>query len=219
MTKKKIIKRVFIPIILLVAIVTTITIFAVNKKPKKELPVVSVVKQELGIEDIINSDVINHKVCPEYNGNYIYKSIKDISFDENASDESKKIVYEYISGYPDKNSFLYFLNKEKHNQSKNEIITLLNGKYTKTNNSEKIAEGIYYGNLDKSYVYVENENGLIEIEETKYSIELEISNSAYWLGQNITPSNTIIYIREKYILNEHSNNYFYITYVYQMITE
>ena len=61
----------------------------------------------------------------------------------------------------------------------------------------------------------------LENETTKkyFGFELEISNSAYWLGQNITPSNTIIYVREKYILNEHSTNYFYITYVYQMITE
>lgn len=219
MTKKKIIKRIVIPIVLLVAVVSTICIFAVNKKPKQEIPIATVVNQEIDIEDIIQTDVINLKICPEYNGNYVYKSIKDVSFSEDTSASSEEFAYEYISGYPDKNSFLYFLNKQKLSETKNEIITLVNGKYTKTNNKEKIEEGLYYGNLDKSYVYVENQDGTIEIEDTMYSIELEISHTAYWLEQNITPSSTKIYVREKYIYNEHSSNFLYITYVYEMLTD
>ena len=219
MNKKKIAKRIIIPIVLLVMVATAICVFAINKKSPETPPPASQVSQNnSNIEDNINTDVINQKICPEYNGNYVFKSIKDVSFNKDVSPSSEKLTYEYISGYPDKNTFLYFLNKEKKAETKNEIITLLNGNYTKTIDSTKVEEGIYYGNLDKSYIYIENEEGSIEIDETKYSIELEVSFTAYWLDKPVTPSNTKIYVREKYIYDELASNFLYVTYVYEMIT-
>ena len=222
MSKKKIAKKIIIPILLLALIATAICIFAINKKPNSTPPSVSQVSQNNNIDTVennIKTDVINQKVSPEYNGNYIYKSIKDVSFSKDISSTSESLTYEYISGYPDKNTFLYFLNKQKTTEAKNEILTFLNGNYTQTVNSSKINEGIYYGNKDKSYVYVEDETGNVEIDGTKYSIELEISFTAYWLDKPVTPSSTRIYVREKYIYDELASNFLYVTYVYEMVTD
>lgn len=224
MHKKKIAKKIIIPVILLVMIASAVCIFAINKKPKTSPPPVSQVSQNNNnidkIEAIISADVINQKVCSEFNGNYVYKSIKDVSFNKDIPSSSESLTYEYISGYPDKNTFLYFLNKKKVEETKNEIITLISGSYTKTINSTKVSEGIYYGNLDKSYIYIENEKGSIDIDETKYSIELEISFTGYWLDRPpVTPSSTKIYVREKYIYDELASNFLYVTYVYEMITD
>lgn len=222
MSKKKIAKKIIIPIVLLVMIASAVCFFAVNKKSPEAPPSVSHVNQNndiTTIENKINTDVINQNVCYDYNGNYVYKSIRDVSFNKEISSASETLTYEYISGYPDKNTFLYFLNKQKKAETKNEILTFLNGCYTKTVNSSKAAEGIYYGNSDKSYVYIESENGSIEIDETKYSIELEISFTAYWLEKPPTPSSTKIYVREKYIYDELASNFLYVTYVYEMITD
>lgn len=221
MHKKKIAKKIIIPVILLVMIASAVCVFAINKKPKASPPPASNVSQNnnnSNIEAKVSADVINQKVCSEFNGNYVYKTVKDVSFNKDIPASSESLTYEYISGYPDKNTFLYFLNKQKLEETKDEIITLINGSYTKTVSSKKVAEGIYYGNQDKSYIYVENEQGSINLDNVKYSIELEVSFTAYWLERPITPSSTKIYVREKYIYDELASNFLYVTYVYEMIT-
>lgn len=217
MNKKKLLLRIFIPLILIVVIVSAVSIFLGKTPSKQQTPDASFVNHTLNVETQIQTDVLNQKVCPEYNGNYKYKSIQDVSFNREISSASERLTYEYISGYPDKNTFLYFMNKKKLAETQNEIITLVNGKYTKTKDSTKITEGIYYGNLNKSYVYIENKSGTIEIDETLYLIELEISQTAYWINKPIHSSGCELFVREKYVYDKHASNYLYITYVYEMI--
>ena len=218
MSKKKLAKKIIIPVVLIALVASAIIIFAVKKKPKSNPPIVSVVtQQERDIEFEINNAVINHNVSKEYNGNYVYKSIKDVSFANDISDEGKELVFKYITGRPDENAFRLYLNKKKTIEHKNEIISLIEGQYTKTIDGLKSSEGFYYGNLDKSFVYVESPDGTIEMEDGNYSIELEISQTAYWLNKTIIPSPTTIYVREKYLYDEQASNFMYITYVYEMI--
>lgn len=217
MTKKKLILRIFTPIVLVAVTISAISLFVGQKPSKTNTPNASFVSHNLDIESQIQSDVINQKISSEYNGNYVFKTIIDVSFNKNISNASENLAYEYISGYPDKNTFLYFMNKKKLAESKDEIITLVNGKYTKTKNSKKISEGIYFGNNNKSYVYTEDKNGTIEIDEFLYSIDLEISLTAYWIKNINSPSPNVIYIREKYIYDELASNFMYITYAYEMI--
>ncbi len=218
MEKKKLAKRIIIPIILVAVIASAVIIFAVNKKPKTNPPIVSVVsQQERDIEFEINNAVINHNVSKEYNGNYVYKSIKDISFANDISEDTKALVFKHFTGKSDENAFRLYLNKQKLSENQNEYITLIEGQYTKTINSQKVSEGFYFGNLDKSYIYVENPKGNVEIKDSKYSIELEISQTAYWLDKTIIPSPTTIFVREKFIYDELASNFMYITYVYEMV--
>lgn len=217
MSKKKLAKRIIIPIVLVALIATTaIILFAVNKKPKTTPPIVSVVTQERDIELEIQNAVINHNVAEDFNGNYVYKSIKDIAFAKEMSEENKSLIFKHITGRPDENAFRVYLNNIKNNQ-KNEFISLIDGQYTKTIDSKKVNEGFYYGNLDKSYVYIENSEGSIELDGNKYSIELEISQTAYWLNKTIITSPTTLYVREKFMFAKHSDNFVYVTYVYEMI--
>ena len=218
MSKKKLAKKIIIPVVLVVLIATAIIIFAVNKKPKTNTPNVSIVTHDnQNIELEIQDAVLNHNVSKEFNGNYVYKSIKDVSFANEISDSDKALTFKYLTGRPDENAFRLYLNNKKTSESENEILTFIEGQYTKTTNGTKTSEGFYYGNLNRSYVYVEDPNGSIEIEENKYSIEIEISQTAYWLNKSIVTSPTIIYVREKYVYDELASNFMYITYAYEMI--
>lgn len=221
MDKKKIFsKKIIIPVVILILVVSAICIFLItnNKKDNKPAaPDASNVSQTEVIENEINIDVLNKKICQEYNGNYTFKSIVDVSFDRKISYENEKLIYGSISGFSDKNSFIYYLYNKKVNDSKNEIITLVNGKYVKTKNNRKVENGIFYGNLNKSYVYVLDKDGSIEIDNRNYSIVSEISNTGYWLVNNIDQESTTIYIREKYVYDNVSGNYLYVTYAYSQI--
>ena len=219
MSKKKLAKKIIIPIILIALVASAITVFAVTKKKSKETPpIVSIVtNEERDIEFEIQNAVANHNICKEYNGNYNYKSITDVSFANEISDKDKALTFKYITGSPDENAFRLYLNKKKLAEQKDEFISLIEGQYTKTNAGLKSGEGFYYGNLDKSYIYVENPEGTIEMEDGKYSIELEISQTAYWLDKTVIPSPTTLYVREKYIYDELSSNFMYLTYVYEMV--
>lgn len=222
MDKKKIFsKKIIIPVILLVLVLSITSIFLVAKNSKKDknniAPEVEVVNQTKIIENEINKDVTNRKICSEYNGNYTFKSVLDITFDEEMSDESEKLLYKYISGCPDKNSFIYYMNTLSRQQKDGQIISLIEGKYTKSKNKIKLESGLYYGNLNKSYVFVEDKNGTIEIDKRYHKISFEISLNCYWLNNMIHNNVNSLYIREKYTYDSVAGNYFYITYLYEFM--
>lgn len=221
MDKKKVFsKKIIIPIIALVLIVSAICVFLItnNKKPNNpEAPDASNVSQNEIIENQINTDVLNRMVCEEYNGNYTFKSIVDVSFDKKISYESEKTIYRSICGASDKNSFIRYLYTKKLNESKNEIITLVNGKYTKSQGNKKIENGVFYGNLNKSYIFIQDKNGATEINGRTYSISSELSLTGYWIINNISNSNITIYIREKFVYDEISGSYINVTYAYELM--
>lgn len=221
MDKKKLFsKKVIIPIAILVLVIALTSIFLVSKKStgsnNSDTPAENV-SQNNDIESKIQADVLNQNVCVNYNGNYVFKAVADVSFPKEISSDSKKLAYKYFCGSTSKNSFLYYLYNNKTRNSNNEIITLVNGKYTKSQNNKTISTGLYFGNESKSYIFIEDENGTIEFNGKNHKIDSEISLSGYWLSNNILDANNIIYLREKFYYDNIQESFIYVTYIYEMI--
>ncbi len=229
--KKSKAKKIIISVLIIALIATAVCVFFVTKNKKKKndnsSPVIPV-NQSKTIESQINSDVINQKVCPEYNGNYIYYGIADISFNEIISRYDEYQIYKYIAGsnINDKNTFIHYLNNQKRYEKTGETITLLQGKYTKSIGSTKNESGLFFGNLNKSIIFLKDSNGTTVIDEKNYSQAFEISETGYWLSNKIIESFSkieknedieIIYLREKFYYGENVKKFFYVTYAYKMI--
>lgn len=220
MDKKKISKKIIIPAIILVLVIGITSIFLLNKNKKNtnnSSPSIETVNQNTDLENEIQTDVINQKISAEYNGNYKFKSIADISFAKEISRDSERLIYEYFTGAKDKASFRYYLDTNKAQNSKNEIITLVNGKYSKSINKKLTEQGLYFGNQNKSYVYTESNTGTIEINNKKHEIGFEISLNGYWIKNNLLTNSNIIYIREKFYYDNIEENFIYVTYIYEMV--
>lgn len=223
--KKSKAKKIIISIIIVVLIVATaITVFLVvrnnkNKKNTNNSPVENV-GQSSNIEAEVQSDVINQKICVEYNGNYAFLSVMHIEFDTNMSISDKNKVFYSISNKQakDENTFRSYLINQKTSTSSKEIITLVNGKYTKSIGETRAESGLYFGNLDKSIIFKEDENGSTIIDERNYSPSIEISHTGYWLP-NLLPDkqNNTIYIHEKINYGNVGEKFIYVTYAYRMI--
>lgn len=221
MDKKKLFsKKVIIPIAILVLVIALTSIFLVSKKStntnNSDTPIENV-SQNNDIETKIQTDVLTQNVCVNYNGNYVFKAVADISFPKDISSDSEKLAYKYFCGSTSKNSFLYYLYENKTRDSKNEIITLVNGKYTKSQNNKTISTGLFFGNENKSYVFTEDENGTSEFNGKNHKIDFEISLNGHWLSNNILDTNDIIYIREKFYYDNIQESFIYVTYIYEMI--
>lgn len=221
-SKKFFSKKVIIPIIALVLVATAICIFFVTKNKKSNntnTPDASNVSQISIIENQINTDVINKKICSEFNGNYKYKGIITVSLDGKMTIDEENEAYKIIDRRAsNKNSFLYFLNADESKKLNSQTITLVDGKYTKSNGSTKVEHGLFYGNLDKSFIYKADENGKVEIDGEQYSIALEISQTGYWLANNNINSSKNLYVIERRTYEGVSKTYsYYITYLYEMI--
>ena len=76
---------------------------------------------------------------------------------------------------------------------------------------------MYFGNADKSAIFVKDKNGSTEIDETNYTEKYDISLTAYWLNNITNAQNNKIYIREKVFYGSVGEKYFYVTYEYKMI--
>lgn len=223
--KKSKAKKIIISILIVALIATAVCIFLVTKNKKNnktENNSVTPISQTSSIESEINSDVINQKVCQEYNGNYIFYGVADISFEESLSRYDEYKIYQSIAGSntTDKNSFIHYLNKQNNYDNTNKIITLVNGKYTLSIGQTKAESGLFFGNLNKSIIFIKDPKGTTIIDEKNYSQAFEISQTGYWLSNKITEKNSdldIIYIREKFYYGNNVKKFFYVTYAYQMI--
>ncbi len=218
--KKSKAKKIIISVLIVVLIVSTICIFAVikTKKKKNNADIINPVTQSPSIEEQINSDIINQKICTEYNGNYIFSSVVDIYFDDDLTIAEQNYAYYSISNtVKDKNSFVYYLTVQNNPATTKEKITLVNGKYTKVSGTTKTEKGRYYGNLDKSYVYITDPNGSITLNGQNYSKAFEISQTGYWISNKLSASSTTIYLREKLSYGNVGNKYLYVTYAYEMV--
>lgn len=219
MEKKKIFsKKILIPIIVLVLVISVTSIFLLNKKSNtKETQFVEPINNIALIEANINNDVLNLNVCVNYNGNYKFEAIADISIPNDITKENEYLIYKSFTGAEDKNSFLCYLYSQKIIDSKNEKISLINGKYTKSISSNKKEQGLYFGNADKSYIYIEDDSATIEIYGKKHKTGSEISLTGYWLPNPNNNQSKYIYIREKFYYDNINSSFIYVTYIYKMI--
>lgn len=223
--KKSKLKKILIPIIIVVLIAIAICLFFVIKSKnnkKNNDNTAENVNSGSNIETQINADVINQKVCVEYNGNYIYDSIINVEFDGTLSTEDKNKIYKSIAKnnvhVKDANTFGNYISNIKKYENSKEIITLVNGKYTKSIGSTKAESGLFFGNLNKSIVYKKDAKGATTINEINYSQSFEISQTGYWLQNNLSGNNgDIIYVREKVHYGNTGEKFVYITYIYKMI--
>lgn len=219
-------KKIIISIIciVLVAVIATSIFLLIRNKNKSKTensPVENVGQTAKDIEEQINSDIINQNVCVDYCGNYIFDSIQEITFDTNLSASEKLEVFKELSNnhvnVKDTNTFTTYLSIQKHFNTSKEIITLVNGKYTKSIGSTKAETGLFFGNENKSIIFKYDKKGETIIDEKTYSPSHEISLTGYWLPNIILSSNDIIYIREKIYYGNAGLQCMYITSAYKMI--
>ena len=229
--KKSKVKKIIISVLIVALIATAICVFFVSKNNKNKNSNqnnVTPVSQSSSIEGQINSDVINQKVCPEYNGNYIFYGVADISFTESLTRYDEYQIYQSIAGssIKDKNTFIHWLNGQKSYSKTGEIISLIQGKYTKSIGQTKAESGLFFGNLNKSIVFLKDQNGTTIIDEKKYSQAFDISETGYWLSESLRNSFAkieknddieIVFIREKFEYGNNVKKFFYVTYAYQMV--
>jgi len=229
--KKTKAKKIIISVLIVALVATAICVFFVTKNKKNKNSNqnnVTPINQSSSIESQINSDVINQKVCPEYNGNYIFYGVADISFTESLSKYDEYQIYKSIAGssIKDKNTFIYWLNNQRRYEKTGEIISLIQGKYTKSIGQTKAESGLFFGNLNKSIVFLKDPNGTTIVDEKNYSQAFEISETGYWLTQKLRDSFSniekndnleIVFIREKFEYGNNVKKFFYATYAYQMV--
>lgn len=216
MSKKKNPKKILFIFLAIEMIITSFNVFFVVKNKQKDvktIPEISNVAQQSSIEAIekkIKIDVTNKNIPNELNGNYYYSSIVEIVSENEAISSDKELTYTEINKISN-NSIKDELHLLKHRHF-NEYISFCNGKYIMQNNNVLAEEGFYYGNTDKTYIYIKNTNGTIEHEGTYYSISYTVSLSGYWLKTAQENDNTKLYVREKILCN---GKYYYVTYEYK----
>lgn len=229
--KKTKTKKIIISVLIIALIATAVCVFLVSKNKKSgnnSNDVIIPIGQTSTIESQINSDVINQKVCPEYNGNYSFYGIADISFTESLSRYDEQQIYNFISGttIKDKNTFIHWLNNQKRYESTGEIISLIQGKYTKSIGQTKAESGLFFGNLNKSIVFLRDPEGTTIVDEKTYSQAFDISENGYWLSPKVQEKFAeienkedieILFIREKFYYGNKIQKFFYVTYAYKMI--
>ena len=215
--KKHLSKKIIFPLVLVVVAVVVIGCFFAFRKPKdsqSSAPAVDIVAQ---YDKESYAAALRLEKCPDYNGNYKFTSVLDVSFDEDYSTQQQNIIFQAINGSRDKNEFISKIHDKKQKQAaENEIITLANNKYTKSKNGSTLEYGVFYGNRNKSYVYINDSTGTITIEGIRYSEGFEISLTGYWIS-NIVSSNNTLYIKEKYKYGTLSDKYLVVTYQYNLI--
>lgn len=220
MCKKKISKKILIPIIATVLVViASISIFFVIKNNQKteqqNIPEASDVSLKKNIDEIekqITIDTLNKNIPVNLAGKYVYSSIIDLVYEENAVSVDPGLSYTQINK-DTKDQLQAYLHKIKHSHF-NEYISLYNGKYLKQNNNILAEEGFYYGNDNKSYLFIKNPYGTIEQDGNNYSISYEVSLTGYWLNSTQENDGTKLYVREKILCN---NKFFVVTYLYKMV--
>lgn len=217
---KKISKKIFIPIIIAMLIISSLAIFLVvknNQKSTKSDNEITNVNQGNTIDQQANIDILNQKICADFRGNYVYDKVVGVTFEDNVSIEDQEKIFRSIAGVSDKNSYIYKLNTEKAVELSKETISLIGGNYSRIKNNRITEIGLYFGNADKSAIFVKDKNGSTEIDETNYTEKYDISLTAYWLNNITNAQNNKIYIREKVFYGSVGEKYFYVTYEYKMI--
>ena len=167
-------------------------------------------------------DIIEQKVSQNYNGNYQFKSVGAITFNENlTAQQIEKICVEHFKT-TDINGILYALNKDTKAEAENnkEVIVLRNGRYTKSQNGTTVIEkGRYFGNDDLSEISLLTSNGYKPTYEMSLTcIKGELISST--ITDDSNPTRTKLYFYRKITSKNNPNlTLFTITYIYEMIED
>lgn len=184
-----------------------------NTKELEELKKLEELKTQITvIEKLVINDVVNKNISVELNGNYKYKSIIELVYEGESLSSDKELISYEING-KSKSELEYELHIQKHRHF-NEYISINNGYFRTQNNNVLTEEGFYYGNTDKSYAYIKNPNGNIELNGNYYSITYAISQTGYWLRTEHDTDGTKLYIRQKILCD---GKYLLVTYEYELI--
>ncbi len=224
MEGKKKLKRILIPIIVVVLVATAITSFFVIRNKKKDTPSVdNQASNVLNTNERLDLDIFNSWTNLEhssnYNGNYKYSSVLAINFNPELTKEQVL----YLCGSNDYNGFVYQINLEKTRKTKRETISIVDGQYSRSVKYFGVQEvGYFYGNDNRSYLYVEDLSGNLITRQDGQDYLYEISNTGYNLfPAGYTDSNsskTKLYITEHVFSTKNPSLELYsVTYIYEMI--
>lgn len=218
--EKKSTKKVFVIIVsviaLLVIIVGCFFLFKKNTAPKTTPQFASQTGYN-SIDRNSNAAALRHDYNVNYNGNYKYNSIMDITFDKDLSISEQRRIFSDICGAKDKNTFVAYMIKKRASIDNGVIITLCNGKYTKNKNGNILEYGLCYGDENKLFIYKRDNSGDITIYDEKYSLNSFVSLTGYWLPYTISSNYDVIYTQEKYYYDAQTDSYMILTCAYQMI--
>jgi hypothetical protein len=115
--KKTKLKRILIPIIAVILVVSLTAGFfiiknnASSKTPEAENPATNVADVSQRIEREIFDSWTDEKFSVEYNGNYKYSTILSVNFNPLLTDEQLILLYNNIGDTTDLNGFLQYLFK------------------------------------------------------------------------------------------------------------
>lgn len=216
-----------ITLVAVIAIVAVIAVFIVAKNIKaKSHSNDSATNVSSSIEDRLfqaNIDIIEGKIPHNYDGNYKFKYVSSITFnDKLTSAQIKDIAKQH--GTKDPNGLTNIIEKKKLNEVKNnnEVIVLKNGVYTKST-KYVIEKGEFVGNDDLAEVRVYKRGGKLlntpeKFEMSKTCIKGEqISEPT---SDTSNPLRTHIYIYNNYCSSADPNLVlFTITYVYELLPD
>lgn len=224
MEGKKKLKRILIPIIVVVLVATAITSFFVIRNKKKDAPSIdNPASNVLNTNERLDLDIFNSwtnlEYSSNYNGNYKYSSVLAINFNPELTEEQVL----YLCGSNDYNGFVYQINLEKTRKTKRETISIVDGQYSRSVKYFGVQEvGYFYGNDNRSYLYVEDLSGNLITRQDGQDYLYEISNTGYnlfpagYTGSN--SSKTQLYITEHIFSTKNPSLELYsVTYIYEMI--
>ena len=230
--KKTKLKRILIPIIAVVLVVSLTAGFfiiknkASSKTPVEQEPATNVALTSKQIELDIFNTWTDEKYSVEYNGNYKFSSILSINFNPELTEEQVTKVYKNVAGANDRNGFMKHLYDAKKKDTRFEVISIVDGQFTRCDKftySYRVKQsGYFYGNTNRSYLYIDNGAGTTQTRNDGAGYMYEISQSGYGLLSNTNFGNSSLnvklYITEHFYSSVNPKTELYsITYIYEMI--
>lgn len=222
--KKKIV--ITISIIATIVIVLVVGLFFIlknvknNKNDKNSASNVNMTNTEQKYQEAQNA-IIRGEIPYDYNGNYSFSHIGNVSFNEKLSDEQIKLILSK-QGVKDINSLINKLYDKKTAESKNhsEIIVLNNGKFTRSYNETQktiIEYGIFRGNNDLCDIRIKNKT--TNTHDLKYRMSLTYTEElvATTGSENEEDSTKVYFFKD--FCNDNGDVLMTVTYVYSRLKD
>lgn len=198
--KKKRIILISILSFVLIAVIAISSIFIVknskDKKNKSNVPTSQNVSQT--DTNGINKDILDKKVSSNYNGTYVFNTIKDIEFSDKLNATEIRALYKN-KNVSNKNELFDLLKKEKLSEKETgERIIIYNGNINKVIEKDNIStpiegtEGYFYGNDDLSEVTITNTNETFFI-----SLHYKSKDAAVVVSEKTSTNGTKLYVMRK----------------------
>lgn len=225
-------KRILIPIIAVILVVSLTAGFfiiknnASSKSPANENSATNVADSSNLIERDIFNAWTDEKYSVDYNGNYKFSSILSVNFNPALTDEQISMVYKNVGNTYDRNGFMKYVYSTKKKATRFEVISLVDGQFTQSDvynySSVVKSSGYFYGNLNRSYLYIDNGTGTAISRNDGAGYIYEISQTGYGLTSNVSfenlNSNTKLFVTEHFYSSKTPKTELYsVTYIYEMI--